>query len=64
MRDNGKGISKINNTGLGMKNIELRMQMLQTLYRFKTNCPKGTTFIFALENRPSNEIINQNNTSI
>ncbi len=49
MRDNGDGISKINSTGLGMKNIELRMQILEASYRFKTNRPKGTTFIFAIE---------------
>ena len=50
MRDNGKGINKISTNGLGMKNIELRMQMLEASYRFKTNRPKGTTFIFTINN--------------
>jgi len=51
MRDNGKGISKINSNGLGMKNIELRMQMLEASYRFKTNRPEGTTFIFTIDKK-------------
>lgn len=60
MRDDGKGINKINTNGLGMKNIELRMQMLEASYRFKTNRPKGTTFIFTINKKCYDERKNKN----
>lgn len=49
VKDNGRGFdtSKIAK-GLGMKNIELRSQLLKGKYRFKSQVNKGTIFIFQI----------------
>jgi len=50
IRDNGKGM-KLNEKagGLGMKNIELRAQVLDAQFKFKSKEGKGTTFIFSMK---------------
>ncbi|WP_375560887.1 sensor histidine kinase [Bernardetia sp. OM2101] len=55
LQDNGKGITITTNVGgLGMKNIELRVQVLKGSYRLKPNKPTGTTFMLLLKNNQSN----------
>ena len=51
LQDDGIGIPTTTyGRGLGMKNIELRMQVLRGSYRLKPNKPIGTTFILLLKN--------------
>jgi len=45
IRDNGIGFKTNHKNGLGLKNIELRAQVLHAQYRFKENHPTGTSFI-------------------
>jgi two-component system, NarL family, sensor kinase len=46
VQDNGKGFdTSRQRKGLGLKNIELRMQSLQGSYKFKSFLGRGTTFI-------------------
>lgn len=50
LKDDGRGIvAPTTTTGLGMKNIELRVQVLKGIYRLKSNTPTGTTFILLLK---------------
>ncbi|TSE03532.1 MULTISPECIES: sensor histidine kinase [Aquimarina] len=42
--DNGVGFDTLKIQGLGLQNIELRLQILNGVYKFKSN-QKGTTFI-------------------
>lgn len=45
IRDNGIGFSPLKQTGLGLKNIALRAQILNGSYKIKPHSPQGTTFI-------------------
>ena len=55
VKDNGIGINKNTSLGLGMKNIELRVQLLGAIHRIKLNKPQGTTFIFLLKKNENAE---------
>ncbi|CAA6813614.1 MAG: Histidine kinase [uncultured Aureispira sp.] len=44
IKDNGVGFKTNDRTGLGLKNIALRTQILDSTYKIKQNHPKGTTF--------------------
>lgn len=44
VKDSGKGFDT-KSEGLGMKNIALRAKQLKATYKFKTNSPKGTSFL-------------------
>lgn len=46
LKDNGIGFNSINNNGIGLKNIELRVDNLKAKYKFNTKNQKGTRFIF------------------
>ena len=49
IRDNGIGIPDAREmTGLGMKSIELRVQRIEALYKFKNHKSGGSTFLFYL----------------
>ncbi|UTW64085.1 histidine kinase [bacterium SCSIO 12741] len=48
VRDYGKGFNSDQATGLGLKNIELRVQVLGGKYRLKSESGKGTTFTLLL----------------
>jgi len=52
--DDGKGFKSSQVTGLGLKNIELRAQLVNGVYRFRKGKKKGTNFLIAL-NRKVNE---------
>lgn len=52
IKDNGVGFNPEKATGLGLKNITLRTQILNGFYKLKGNQPQGTTFIF-LRHAPS-----------
>lgn len=45
IKDNGVGFKTNDRTGLGLKNITLRTQILDSAYKMKQNHPSGTTFI-------------------
>jgi len=45
VKDNGVGFKTSDRTGLGLKNISLRTQILESTYKLKQNHPNGTTFI-------------------
>lgn len=45
IKDNGVGFKTTERTGLGLKNIALRTQILNSTYKIKQNHPNGTTFI-------------------
>lgn len=47
--DNGTGLGSLGTLGLGMKNIELRAQLLEAQYRFGQNRPSGTVFTFRMK---------------
>ena len=47
--DNGKGFSNHRKIGLGLKNIETRVQVVQGFSKFKPNTPSGTTFLLAVK---------------
>lgn len=49
VKDNGVGFKTTGKKGLGLKNIELRAQVLHAQYRFKGNIPSGTSFILRAE---------------
>ncbi|MFK7796983.1 MAG: sensor histidine kinase [Aureispira sp.] len=53
VKDNGVGFDPHKRNGLGLKNIQLRSQLLQGQYKIKTNQPQGTTFIFFSYERPT-----------
>jgi signal transduction histidine kinase len=44
IKDNGIGFKATDQTGLGLKNIALRTQILNGLYKMKQDSPQGTTF--------------------
>src|SRR5690554_4762609 len=46
LKDNGIGFNAINNNGIGLKNIELRVDNLKAKYKFNTKKERGTRFIF------------------
>lgn len=46
IKDNGVGLPNNKTSGLGLKNITLRAQILKGRYQLKNNQPRGTTFIF------------------
>jgi signal transduction histidine kinase len=51
--DNGIGFNVNNGTkGLGFKNIELRSQLINANYKFKTKPGKGSTFVLIMLNNP------------
>lgn len=52
IKDNGVGFDPKKITGLGLKNITLRTQILNGSYKLKQNQPKGTTFIFLRYEQP------------
>lgn len=45
IKDNGVGFTTTGRTGLGLKNIALRTQILNGSYKMKSHSPNGTTFI-------------------
>lgn len=49
VRDDGIGFGKEQAAGLGLKNIELRTQILNGVYRFKPSKTKGTDFLIFLK---------------
>lgn len=48
-RDNGKGIRKMNISGMGLKNIETRIQYLNAGYKIKTQPGKGVHIIISFK---------------
>lgn len=49
LKDNGKGFDmQENSKGLGLKNIEFRMDYIKGNYKQKTKKGKGTSYLFAL----------------
>lgn len=49
IKDNGKGFKMQNNSkGLGLKNIEFRMEFIKGNYKQKSQEGKGTSYLFAL----------------
>ncbi|MGH1337031.1 MAG: sensor histidine kinase [Aureispira sp.] len=52
IKDNGVGFDPKTTTGLGLKNITLRTQILNGSYRLKSNGSQGTTFIFLRYEQP------------
>lgn len=46
IKDNGVGLDPQKTTGLGLKNITLRTQILNGSYKMKSNQPQGTSFVF------------------
>lgn len=60
IRDNGIGFDVAENAkGLGLKNIELRSQLLNAKWRFKSKPSIGTTFQFLLKNNAINASLNE-----
>lgn len=50
VKDDGLGIDLAKKTGLGMKSIESRVQVLNGQFKFKSNESNGTTFILVIKN--------------
>ena len=50
IQDNGVGINLKSEHGMGMQNIASRTQILDGRFKFKLNCPNGTTFILVVKN--------------
>lgn len=49
VEDNGKGFDLSSNSrGLGLKNIEFRMEYIRGKYKLKSKVGKGTSYIFIL----------------
>lgn len=57
VQDDGKGFDLSSNSkGLGLKNIEFRMEFIQGKYKLKSKIGKGTTYIFMLDQTKFKEL--------